>query len=149
MVMKNDRVDKAAGELSELLPLLQQKLIKPFEQLAKTRISPMQLYTLLILEEKEDMAMTEISKEILASKQQMTPIIDRLIEFGFVRRRSSKIDRRVVKIAISEAGKKFLSDQKKEIFGMLKSKIRNLSHEDLDSLYDAFFKIRKIIDKLG
>jgi DNA-binding MarR family transcriptional regulator len=146
--MKKEKIDRAAKELSELLPLLQQKLIKPFEQLAKTKISPMQLYVLLLLDEKAEMAMTQISNELLTSKQQMTPIIDKLIEYGFVARRNIKEDRRVVKIFLSSKGKRFLEEQKKQIFDMLKNKIRGLNNDDLDSLYKAFFKIREIINKL-
>jgi DNA-binding MarR family transcriptional regulator len=69
--MVENNIDAAAMELSELLPLLQQKLIKPFEQLSKSKISPMQFHVLFILEEKGNLSMTELSNELLTSKQQM------------------------------------------------------------------------------
>jgi DNA-binding MarR family transcriptional regulator len=146
--MKGKNTDAIAMEFSKLLPIFQQKLIKPFEQLAKSRISPMQFYVMFILEEKGDLSMSLLSHELLTSKQQMTPIIDKLIEYGFVEREHDKTDRRVVKITLSSSGRQFLDKQRVEIFDMLKSKIQNLGSEDLSALYRAFLEIRRVIDKL-
>ena len=44
-------VDIVAEELSRLFPLLQQKLIKPFEHLARSRVSALQFQVLYLLEE--------------------------------------------------------------------------------------------------
>jgi DNA-binding MarR family transcriptional regulator len=147
--MKEKNIDAVTMELSKILPLFQQKLIKPFEQIAKSKISPMQFYVMFTLKEKGDLAMTQLSNELLTSKQQMTPIIDKLIEFGFVKRKHDEIDRRIVKITLSSSGKLFLEKQKMEMFGMLKAKIQNLSDDDLSTLYKAFLKIRRVIDKLA
>lgn len=146
--MKEKNIDAVTIELSKILPLFQQKLIKPFEQIAKSKISPMQFYVIFTLKEKGPLAMTQLSNELLTSKQQMTPIIDKLIEFGFVERKHDEIDRRIVKITLSSSGKLFLEKQKMEMFDMLKTKIQNLSDDDLSTLYKAFLEIRRVIDKL-
>jgi DNA-binding MarR family transcriptional regulator len=147
--MKEKNIDAVTMELSKILPLFQQKLIKPFEQIAKSKISPMQFYVMFTLKEKGDLAMTQLSNELLTSKQQMTPIIDKLIEFGFVERKHDEIDRRIVKITLSSSGKLFLEKQKMEMFDMLKTKIQSLSDDDLSTLYKAFLEIRRVIDKLA
>jgi MarR family transcriptional regulator, organic hydroperoxide resistance regulator len=147
--MKEKNIDAVTMELSKILPLFQQKLIKPFEQIAKSKISPMQFYVMFTLKEKGDLAMTQLSNELLTSKQQMTPIIDKLIEFGFVERKNDEIDRRIVKITLSSSGKLFLEKQKMEMFDMLKTKIQNLSDDDLSTLHKAFLEIRRVIDKLA
>jgi DNA-binding MarR family transcriptional regulator len=146
--MKEKNTDVIALEFSKLLPIFQQKLIKPFEQLAKSRVSPMQFHVMFILEEKGDLSMSLLSHELLTSKQQMTPIIDKLIKYGFVEREHDKTDRRVVKITLSSSGRQFLDKQRLEIFDMLKSKIQNLESEDLSALYRAFLEIRRVINKL-
>jgi len=147
--MKEKDIDAVTMELFKILPLFQQKLIKPFEQIAKSKISPMQFYVMFTLKEKGDLAMTQLSNELLTSKQQMTPIIDKLIEFGFVERKHDEIDRRIVKITLSSSGKLFLEKQKMEMFDMLKTKIQNLSNDDLSTLHKAFLEIRRVIDKLA
>jgi len=146
--MKEKKINAIAMELSELLPLFQQKLIKPYEQLARSKVSPMQFHVMFKLEEKNALAMTQLSNELLTSKQQMTPIIDKLIEYGFVERKHDEIDRRVVKITLSSSGKKFLEKQKMDMLAILKSKIQNLSDDDLETLYKDFLEIRTIINKL-
>lgn len=147
--MKEKNIDAVTMELSKILPLFQQKLIKPFEQIAKSKISPMQFYVMFTLKEKGNLAMTQLSNELLTSKQQMTPIIDKLIDFGFVERKHDEIDRRIVKITLSSSGKLFLEKQKMEMFDMLKTKIQSLGDDDLSTLHKAFLEIRRVIDKLA
>jgi DNA-binding MarR family transcriptional regulator len=147
--MKEKNIDAVTMELSKIIPLFQQKLIKPFEQIAKSKISPMQFYVMLTLKEKCDLAMTQLSNELLISKQQMTPIIDKLIEFGFVDRKHDKKDRRIVKISLSSSGKLFLEKQKMEMFDMLKTKMQSLDDDDLSTLYKAFLEVRRVIEKLA
>ncbi len=147
--MKENKIDSAAKGLAELLPLLQQKLIKPFEQLSKNKISPMQFQVLFTLEEKGDLSMTELSNELLVSKQQMTPVVDKLIIRGFVERKHNEVDRRVIKISLSFSGKQHIEKLKMDIFDMLKNKIKGLSDEDLSDLNKAFSKIGSIINKLN
>ena len=78
----------------------------------------------------------------------MTPMIDKLVDHGFVERKNDEVDRRVVKITLSPSGKKFLEKQKMKMTDMLKNKIQSLSDEDLNSLYKTFLEIKRIINKL-
>jgi DNA-binding MarR family transcriptional regulator len=146
--MKESDIDKTAMELAELLPLLQKKLIKPFEQLSKSKLSPMKFYVLFILEDKGNLSMTELSNELSISKQQMTPVVDKLIESGFIVRRHNEIDRRIITISLTSSGKKFIEELKMGIFDMLKNKLYGLNADDLNYLYKAFNEIRMIVNKL-
>lgn len=146
--MKEYDINKTAMELTELLPVLQKKLIKPFEQLSKSKVSPMQFYVLFILEDKGNLSMTELSNELSISKQQMTPVVDKLIKNGFVIRKYNEIDRRIIKIFLTSLGKKFIEELKMGIFDMLKNKFYSLNNEDLKNLYKAFTEIRRIVNKL-
>jgi DNA-binding MarR family transcriptional regulator len=146
--MVENNIDAAAMELSELLPLLQQKLIKPFEQLSKSKLSPMQFHVLFILEEQGDLSMTELSNKLLTSKQQMTPIVDKLIIHRFVERKHNELDRRIIKISLSSSGKRYIEKMKIDIFDMLKNKFQSLNDNDLGNLYKAFTEIKSIINKL-
>ena len=146
--MVENNIDAAAMELSELLPLLQQKLIKPFEQLSKSKLSPMQFHVLFILEEQGDLSMTELSNKLLTSKQQMNPIGDKLIMHGFVERKYNEMDRRIIKISLSSSGKRYIEKMKIDIFNMLKNKFQSLNNDDLGNLYKTFVEIKGIINKL-
>ena len=146
--MDEKKLDKVTLELSELLPLLQQKLIKPFEQFAKSNISLMQFYVIFTLEEKGELTMTQLSNELLISKQQMTPLTDKIIDAGFAERKYDPADRRMVKIRLTSQGQEFLQKQRTGIFSMLKEKLENLGAGDLDLLYLSFTDIKKIINKL-
>jgi len=146
--MEEYDIDKTATELAELLPLLQKKLIKPFEQLSKSKISSIQFHVLFILEDKGNLSMTELSNELLISKQQMTCVVDNLIKNKFVIRKYDESDRRMIKISLTSSGKKFMEELKIGIFDMLKNKFYGLNGDDLNNLYKAFTEIRRIINKL-
>ena len=108
----------------------------------------MKFYVLFILEDKCNLSMTELSNELSISKQQMTPVVDKLIESGFIVRRHNEIDRRIITISLTSSGKKFIEELKMGIFDMLKNKLYGLNADDLNYLYKAFNEIRMIVNKL-
>ena len=108
----------------------------------------MQFHVLFILEEQGDLSMTELSNKLLTSKQQMTPIVDKLIIHRFVERKHNDVDRRIIKISISSSGKRYMEKMKIDVFDMLKNKFQSLNDNYLGNLYKAFIEINSIINKL-
>lgn len=142
-------MDEIAKKLCDLMQLMTRKLLRPIEQLTKNFTSPLQLHTMLILSEKKFSTMTEISRDINISKQQMTPIIDRLIDTGFVHREHDNIDRRSVNINLTSAGVDFLDNFGKNITSVMKRKIECLDNDDLHSLHHALDDLSRIIHKIS
>ncbi|MFD2169581.1 MarR family winged helix-turn-helix transcriptional regulator [Tumebacillus lipolyticus] len=85
-----------------------------------------QQWTLLgvLFRSGQGMTMTELGKNLLVTKANMTGMIDRLERDGFVSRHPDQFDRRVTKVMLTEKGAQFMREIEKprdqfssEIFG--------------------------------
>ena len=100
--------NQIAKKLSDLMTLFVRKLMRPVGQLTRNITSPLHMNVMTILSEKEMYTITELSNEMLISKQQMIPIIDKLVDSGFVKRERDNVDRRSKRISITSVGLNFL-----------------------------------------
>ena len=138
---------KATEMIFDLIPLLDKKFVRPFENQFKPVLSPIQVNVLAILKEKKAI-MTELSSEMLISKQQMTPIIDKLVSQGFVQREYDNTDRRIIKINITTSGLSIIEMLKEKVFAMLAEKVGHLDDQEVQRLINAISELQEIAGKL-
>lgn len=146
--LKETALNEIAGKLTDLMPNFFRKLVKPINQQAKNVMSPMQMHAMEALYSLKKCTMTELSNELKISKQQTTPIVDKLIRAGLVIREHDDIDRRNINIRLTPSGLSFMNDFKEEIFSTMKEKIRNLDDDDLICLENALNDFFKVIHKI-
>ena len=142
-----DRV-KTAEMMFHLIPLLDKEFVRPIDQQFKAILSSAQVHVLVILKEKKA-TMTELSQEMLMSKQQMTPIIDKLVAEGFVRREYDDIDRRIIRIGITPSGLAICESVKEKSLGLLEKKIERLEEQDVLRLNTAIRELQHLIHKMA
>lgn len=140
---------KIAEHLFLAIPLLHDHLIKPVESTMRYELSPMQFYTLVLLLREGCMNMTELSGYFGIPKQQMTKIINRLVEMGAVVRRDSPTDRRLVQICASEHAKDCVEKHREEVCRVIASALIELSEEDKTRLLEAICTIKSILPKIA
>lgn len=146
--MNEEILDKVCENLGELMPLFFRKLVKPIDQQAKNFMSPMQVQVLFLLSKIKVCTMTELSNEMKVSKQQMSPVVDKLINNGFVHREHYEVDRRTVRINITQVGIAFLNELNKEMFSTIKEKISCIDKNDLIYFNTSISNLIRIIDKI-
>ncbi len=139
---------ETAEQLFDLLFLLRKRLVRHAAQQAKLEFSPMQMHVLFTLCERDCSTMSELAGDVLIAKQQLTPIVDRLVAAGLVLREPDPCDRRVVKIRLSPAGKNFLAEKRLEAIGIFETRIACLGERDLARLGDALGPLQEVIRKL-
>lgn len=94
-----------------LLPMWQFRLAKPFKALLHDGISPNLYHCMNIISENgEPMSMGELSSAMHMTKQQMTKMVNRLIELDLGCRIGDELDRRVVRISLSDKAHAYMSD---------------------------------------
>ena len=140
--------NQIAKKLSDLMTLFVRKLMRPVGQLTRNIISPLHMNVMTILSRKEMYTMTELSNEMLISKQQMIPIIDKLVDSGFVMRERDNVDRRSKRISITSVGLNFLDNINNEVTSIMKTKIEYLDEDDLISFHRALDDLSRIISKI-
>jgi len=139
---------KTADILFNLIPLLDKTFVRSVDQQFRTIVTSLQANVMTILIERKA-TMTELSNEMLMSKQQMTPIIDKLVSEGFVQREYDNIDRRIIRISLTPSGLDILKTIKEKALAVLESKLKNLNQNDLLCLYNALTDICNVINKIS
>lgn len=92
---------------------------------------------------------SEIGRQLYISKPNMTPLIDKLVNDGMVKRSRSDKDRRIVNIEISQEGKKFLIKARKVVEKNIKENLSNLDDIELKTLNDSLSNIKKLALKIN
>lgn len=141
--MEKVRAEATSELLVQLAPYIEEEFIKPYD---RSNCSPVQLRTIMaLLFKTEPCSMTELAGELKISKQQMTPVIDKLIANGYVERIFNSHDRRIISVALTGRGQEFLEQQKSIIVSQLRTRISKLSENDLRVLYDSLKNIEGIL----
>jgi MarR family 2-MHQ and catechol resistance regulon transcriptional repressor len=101
-----------------------------------------------ILIDLGQLPISEIGRKLYISKPNMTPLIDKLVEDGCVKRSRSDEDRRIVNIKITEKGKKFLFEARKVMEKNIKENLSNLDENEIKILNESLENIKKITLKI-
>ena len=81
-----------------------------------------------------DLTMTDLSRRLLVSNGNTTTVVDRLEHDGLVTRRSSAADRRVVHVALTDAGRRHFDRLAVEHEARVDALFAGASSSDLDAL---------------
>lgn len=146
--MEESKLQEIAYELSQLAPLFFNKFIRPYEQQIKASLSPLQFHALRAICEGNINTMTKLSGDLKISKQQLTPLIDKLIKDGFVRREQDPNDRRVIRLRITPEGCRQVKKHESELTRLTKDRLGALDDDDLFLLHNNLKSLLQIINKL-
>lgn len=140
-------MNETTNELLKLILQIEKKLVKPTQQALKGKLSPIQFYTLFVLSEKS-MIRNELSTKVGISKQQLTPIIDKLLECRFIMKKQDTVNKKSMIISLTDEGKAFLDDQRNYLLDHLKDQISKLDKDNMLSLEKIVIEMNKIMDKI-
>lgn len=94
------------------------------------------------------LAITDISRQLNISKQQMTTIIDKLVNAGYVCKEPDPHDRRRLVITISERGKDLLNDHVQQFRKRFESHAKNLTDNERTELANVLRRYYELISKM-
>ena len=141
-----DTRDRAADALLALIPLYYKTVIR--QRPSITGIQVAQLHTLIVLAKDKAMPMSEIGNRLYISRPYMTRLADLMINDGLVERRRDPSDRRVINLAITEKGKKYLRQSITWYRKDLRENLSGLTDEDIEKLSIAMEEAFRILSKL-
>lgn len=98
-----------------------------------------QYIVFLVLWEKDNVSVKELSEALLLDSGTLTPLLKKMEQEGYIHRARSEEDERVVLITLTEKGKE-LEARAAEIPAAIAGCIR-LSPEEADQLYNLLYKI--------
>lgn len=107
-----------------------------------------QFVVLMALINDPSASISEISRTLNISKQQMTTIIDKLVKSGLAQRHPDINDRRRTVITITDAGMAILDQQKETVHLMFHERISCLSQEEIGQLTQATYTYNRLVRKM-
>ena len=135
--------------LLAVLPFWNYQIARPFKQLLDDGVSMEMYYCLQAIRSfDETMTMSELVQRIHMSKQQMTKIVNRLVEHEFVSRVYDPQNRRVIKVQITEKALAYIkqfSTKNTECFGPL---LEKMDEKDLTDFRQAIDTLTRILSKI-
>jgi len=89
--------------------------------------------------------MSELASEMQISKQQLTPLIYKLIDYNLLVKKTDQNDRRIVRIEITESGRSTVEELWAAMKLALAEKLRVLPDMELDELEQMLKRIQEIL----
>lgn len=137
-------MSRTASDLAELITAYYPKLRKIFRNLVSIKdvpISMTQLTCLTIIFKQDELTMSDLAEELSMSNQQLTKVVDALVDFDMVERSTDPNNRRKIYAKITDKGRKTVSDLRQEIDKKLGHVMRQFSPDEMDKLYDCIAHI--------
>ena len=111
-------------------------------------ISPTNKMILMAIAEHKDKCMSEISKEVGLEKSSFTRSVDHLINNGFIQKKYSKTDRRIIHILFTAKGLKALKLIREDWEKYFESLISVLSSSEKQEFFSAIKIVSKYINQI-
>lgn len=146
--MINQELDEIAEGLLRFFPVINILFKRARNDTPPTPAKGAAYHILGMLKAAGPLPISTVGKRLGIVKQNMTTIVDRLIEEGLVERKADATDRRVVNIETTEKGVETLREGKKKAKEALARSLSELDGEDIHKLRSAFVAITDVFDKI-
>lgn len=139
--------EKLAWQILTVAPVLKKRLFRPDFDQGANQLPLSYAQVLATLDIEESMTVTEISERFDIAKPNITPLIDRMIEAGYVKRVRNSTDRRVVHVIILEKGREKVREMVASLTNTVQGWSKAMTEEEIQKVTDAIEEIRSILAK--
>jgi len=141
-------IDNVAQNMFHVLPLIKKRLLH-MDLVQREHGTPLShVQVLAMLQDVGTMSVSEISRRLGIAKPNITPLVDRLFESGYVDRQHDENDRRVVNIVLLPAGEEKLSAIRATISRQIQGQVENISISEFRELNESLSSIVRILSSL-
>lgn len=137
--------DEDIRKIVALFDSIGDKLIKTAKMTLESyeKLTMAEANALYVIGSDEPKTMKQIAEALGVAVSTPTRTIDRLVEKRFVNRRVDEKDRRQLLIETTPKGKKLLMEMDEEGIVMVRSMLKNLKDEEINSLREILLKINE------
>lgn len=133
-------MSKSVQELAEIIFTYYPQVRKTFRDLVSLKDVPItmtQLTCLNILYKNGKMSMTDLAKQLTMSNQQLTKVMDALVEYDMAERVTNPTNRRKIYAQATPKGASTISALKKELDRKLGHYLNTFPESEVDKLYES------------
>jgi DNA-binding MarR family transcriptional regulator len=135
--------------LNDILSKIFNDVIKVEEVVMKKskaqNLSVTEIHTLEAIGRGEAKTMTHVAEALNINVSTLTAAINKLVTKGYVDRFRIAEDRRIVKVALTETGKRAVREHEAFHFVLVKEAIAQLSPQETESLVDSLENVHEIL----
>lgn len=150
--MRGETLGKVASDLLSVPPLIfrliRRKLVMTTLEDIDVDIKLLHFEIMKVLKEEGTLHPREIGERLLVAKAQMTHLVDKLVELGFVKREMDESDRRTINITLTDKGSKMLEEQDNIVINAVRDNMAALTEAELEALSHSLRTLRDILVKL-
>lgn len=146
--MSTNNLPNISDDLFKLVLKLNTNIFHQQEFLKNLNLPPSHVKTIFYLVHHGSAPISVIAERLCISKPNMTPIIDKLLEQGFVCRAEDPTDRRIILIETTPKAYELFKEHKQMIKERLATKIEILSFNELEQLSQGIQLIMPLLDKI-
>ncbi|SHN22966.1 MarR family winged helix-turn-helix transcriptional regulator [Gracilibacillus kekensis] len=144
--------DMLTNELVEqvltVLPQLPKKIFGLEPSVKSEGLHPSHFHVLHIVEQANSIQMTDIAAKLAINKSNLSPLIRKLVERGYISKIKDKRDRRITHIEMTVKGQQFSQKNKSILYESVRERFSSLAQEDKKELNEAFTKINQILSQI-
>jgi DNA-binding MarR family transcriptional regulator len=146
---KDRELDAVVEKLFMLSPLLYRNVFGGSSQ--KPSINPINVQprALWMLAKYGSLPTSEIGRRLGISSPNVTSLVDKLAEKGYVVRSPDSHDRRVVNVSITERGKQYFEEGRRSLKSVMRKNMAVLQPEEMAELSSALDVCQEMISKAG
>jgi len=150
--MRKEIMGRVALDLLSIPPLIfrlvRRKLVTDTLVESDPNFKLLHFEILKVLKEEGTMHVAKIGEKLVIAKAQMTHLIDKLAELGFIERIPGPVDRRTMNISLTQKGEKFMVEQDALILNAVRENMAALSDGELEALSGSLRRLRDTIFKM-
>ena len=113
--------------------LAQRQLMQLLDE-DRFRLTPPQFYTLLSLEQADEMKMSDLAEATQQSAASLTGVVDRLVDKQLVERSRPQKDRRQVVVLVTQRGRELISEIRQDRRDRMQAALTQLSEAEIELL---------------
>jgi len=142
-------LQRQAQHLSQLTRDLARCCQSKEEQIfARFNLSPAEGRVLLVMAEDEPTTASAIADKLGLGRSRLTPLVDGLVQKGFVRRKESAADRRVRTMTLTATGRKVARQATSFQITFHETLLRQFSSDEREQLLNGLAQLHDAIEKL-
>jgi len=147
--MDNSAIDRIIENIFHVFPLVYKKLLKVDFESVQKGMSYLHFHIIRVLATTGALPISEIGKRLFIPRPQMTHLIDQLIDSHMVVRLPDALDRRIVKIELTDTGKAILQKCVGLLRDNIRSKLSYLDDKELRELSVLLSKLDAVTSRLN
>ncbi|OGO07605.1 MAG: hypothetical protein A2Y92_04260 [Chloroflexi bacterium RBG_13_57_8] len=150
--MRGETLGKVADDLLSMPPLIfrliRRKLVMTTSTETDVDIKLLHVEIMKALRENGTHHPAAIGEKLLIAKAQMTHLIDKLVELGFVTREMDPTDRRTINLVLTDKGSQVMEEQESLVINAVRENMASLTDEELKTLSTSLRNLRDVLLKL-